>query len=64
MVGSKRISFRTIHDDIDVSEVAGKYDGGGHQKAAGCTMSEKAYSQYVEKTFLPSLLNAMLIKTN
>ncbi|MGG4268077.1 DHH family phosphoesterase [Peribacillus simplex] len=51
MVGSKRISFRTIHDDIDVSEVAGKYEGGGHQKAAGCTMSEKAYSQYVEKTF-------------
>ncbi|MFJ7679329.1 DHH family phosphoesterase [Peribacillus sp. NPDC097224] len=51
MVGSKRISFRTIHDEIDVAEVAGKYDGGGHQKAAGCTMSEKAYSQFVEKTF-------------
>ncbi|WP_110926149.1 DHH family phosphoesterase [Bacillus massiliglaciei] len=51
MVGSKRISFRTVHDDIDVSEVAAKYEGGGHQKAAGCTMTEKAFKQFVEQTF-------------
>lgn len=51
MVGGKRMSFRTIHDDIDVSEVAGKYEGGGHQKAAGCNLTEKAFKQYVEQTF-------------
>lgn len=51
MVGGKRMSFRTIHDDIDVSEVAGKYEGGGHQKAAGCNLTEKAFKQFVEQTF-------------
>ena len=51
MVGGKRMSFRTTHDDIDVSEVAGKYEGGGHQKAAGCNLTEKAFKQYVEQTF-------------
>lgn len=51
MVGGKRMSFRTMHDDIDVSEVAGKYEGGGHQKAAGCNLTEKAFKQFVEQTF-------------
>lgn len=51
MVGSKRLSLRTIHDDIDVSEVAGKYEGGGHQKASGCNLTEKAFKQFVEQTF-------------
>ena len=51
MVGGKRLSFRTVHDDIDVSEVAGKYEGGGHQKAAGCNLTEKAFKQFVEQTF-------------
>ena len=51
MVGGKRMSFRTIHDDIDVSEVAGKYEGGGHQKASGCNLTEKAFKQFVEQTF-------------
>ncbi|WP_018664543.1 DHH family phosphoesterase [Heyndrickxia acidiproducens] len=51
MVGKKRISFRTIHDHIDVSEIAGKYDGGGHQKASGCIMTADAFKHYVEETF-------------
>lgn len=51
MVGGKRLSLRTVHDDIDVSEVAGKYEGGGHQKAAGCNLTEKAFKQFVEQTF-------------
>ena len=51
MVGGKRMSFRTMHDDIDVSEVAGKYEGGGHQKASGCNLTEKAFKQFVEQTF-------------
>lgn len=51
MVGSKRISFRTMHDDIDVSAVAANYEGGGHQKAAGCNLTEQAFKQFVEKTY-------------
>ncbi|WP_409304342.1 DHH family phosphoesterase [Peribacillus sp. SCS-155] len=51
MVGSKRISLRTIHDDVDVSEVAARYDGGGHQKASGCNLTPDAFLEFVEKTF-------------
>lgn len=51
MVGGKRISLRTIHDDVDVSEIAARYDGGGHQKASGCNLTEKAFKQFVERTF-------------
>ena len=35
---SRRISLRTI-DAIDVSEVAKEFGGGGHKKAAGCTVT-------------------------
>ncbi|PQD96735.1 oligoribonuclease [Pradoshia eiseniae] len=50
-MGGRRISFRTIHDDIDVSEIAAKHGGGGHAKAAGCSLTEEAYKEYVAKTF-------------
>ena len=36
-VGNKRISLRTIHDHVDVSKVAAKFDGGGTQKHLGAT---------------------------
>lgn len=51
MVGGKRISLRTIHDNVDVSEIAALYDGGGHRKASGCNLTEKAFKQFVEQTF-------------
>jgi len=50
-MGGKRISLRTIHDHVDVSEIAGSYGGGGHQKASGCTLSDEAYKQFVLETF-------------
>lgn len=50
-MGSKKISFRTTHDDIDVSEIAGNYGGGGHQKASGCNLTDEAYKIFVQKTF-------------
>lgn len=50
-VGGKRISLRTIHDDIDVSEIANRYGGGGHAKASGCSLTTEAYEQYVAKVF-------------
>lgn len=50
-MGGKRISLRTIHDHVDVSEVAGRYGGGGHAKAAGCSLTNEAYKQFVTDTF-------------
>jgi uncharacterized protein len=50
-IGGKRMGFRTIHDHVDVSEVAGQYGGGGHAKASGCSLTEEAYKNYVTETF-------------
>ncbi|MEK4030466.1 oligoribonuclease [Pseudobacillus sp. FSL P4-0506] len=50
-IGGKRLGFRTIHDHIDVSEIAAHYGGGGHAKAAGASMTEDAYRQFVTETF-------------
>ncbi|KMY53375.1 oligoribonuclease [Bacillus sp. FJAT-27231] len=50
-IGGKRLGFRTIHDHIDVSEVAAYYGGGGHAKAAGASMTEDAYRHFVTETF-------------
>lgn len=50
-MGSKKISFRTIHDHIDVSSIAAQFGGGGHQKAAGCSLTVEAYKQFVLETF-------------
>ncbi|USK41105.1 oligoribonuclease [Cytobacillus firmus] len=50
-LGGKKISFRTIHDHVDVSEVAGKFGGGGHAKASGCSMGKDAYKLFVQDIF-------------
>ncbi|MBT7929986.1 hypothetical protein HN682_08745 [Candidatus Peregrinibacteria bacterium] len=31
-------SLRTLRDDIDVAKMAGKFQGGGHRKAAGFSL--------------------------
>ncbi|MFC2947057.1 DHH family phosphoesterase [Virgibacillus sediminis] len=50
-MGGRRMGFRTIHDDVDVSEVAGEYGGGGHAKAAGSLMTEEAFKTFVQEAF-------------
>jgi uncharacterized protein len=50
-VGSRRIALRTIHDNIDVSEIAQMFEGGGHQKAAGCLLTPEAYELFVTIPF-------------
>ncbi|XKO54105.1 DHH family phosphoesterase [Lysinibacillus fusiformis] len=50
-MGSKRVSFRTIHDHINVASIAAIFGGGGHQKAAGCSLTVEAYKQFVLETF-------------
>lgn len=49
--GGKKISLRTIHDNVDVSDVAHRFGGGGHAKAAGCSLTEEAYRLYVAEPF-------------
>jgi uncharacterized protein len=50
-IGGKRMGFRTIHNHVDVSAVAGQYGGGGHAKASGCSLTEEAYKNFVTETF-------------
>ena len=50
-MGGRRISLRTVHDHVDVSEIAAKHGGGGHAKAAGCSLTDTAYKEYVADTF-------------
>ena len=59
-MGGKKVSFRTIHDHIDVSAIAGQYGGGGHAKASGCAMNETAFKLFVNEVFPlePSKLDA------
>ncbi|HSU80685.1 MAG TPA: oligoribonuclease [Candidatus Angelobacter sp.] len=50
--GTKGLSFRTIHDAIDVSKVAGKYNGGGHPKASGAELTVEGFKTFMEETFI------------
>lgn len=50
-IGGKRVGFRTIHEHVDVSEVAGQFGGGGHAKASGCSLTNEAFQQFVLDTF-------------
>lgn len=61
-VGGKKVSLRTIHDQIDVSEIAGTYGGGGHQKAAGCSLTDEAFRRYVVEAFQLEPLRADAFK--
>ncbi|MDE1446724.1 oligoribonuclease [Bacillus licheniformis] len=50
-MGGKKVSLRTIHDETDVSEIAGMFGGGGHAKAAGCPLTDEAFKLYVTEPF-------------
>jgi len=39
--GNVKGSFRTRNEDVDLEEIAGKFGGGGHKKAAGFTIPGK-----------------------
>lgn len=49
--GGKKLGFRTIHDNVDVSEVAAQFGGGGHAKASGCPLNEEAFRLFIAETF-------------
>lgn len=44
MKGNIKGSLRTQHDDINLSEIAGLFGGGGHKKAAGFTIPGRLQS--------------------
>jgi oligoribonuclease NrnB/cAMP/cGMP phosphodiesterase (DHH superfamily) len=50
-MGGRKVSLRTIHDEVDVSEIAGQYGGGGHAKASGCPLTVEAYEEFVKAPF-------------
>ncbi|CAM3648194.1 MULTISPECIES: DHH family phosphoesterase [Paenibacillus] len=50
-MGGRKLSLRTIHDHVDVSEVAMRYGGGGHSKASGCTITEEVYRLFAAEPF-------------
>jgi phosphoesterase RecJ-like protein len=43
--GNVKGSFRTRRDDVDLSELAGRFGGGGHKKAAGFTMPGRIHQE-------------------
>lgn len=51
LVGEHGISYRTIHNDVDVSQIAKKFGGGGHKAAAGSSISDEAKRQYLNLLF-------------
>ncbi len=52
--GGWRASLRAIADDIDVATLAQLYGGGGHSRAAGCTLAPGAESR---DAFLKDIAN-------
>lgn len=43
--GKVKGSLRTLRDDVDVAEMAQKFDGGGHKKAAGFALDGKLQAE-------------------
>jgi oligoribonuclease NrnB/cAMP/cGMP phosphodiesterase (DHH superfamily) len=43
-----KVSLRSFHDSVDVSEIAKKYGGGGHKKAAGFQLQK---DKHIESIF-------------
>lgn len=52
--GNVKGSFRTRRDDVDLVELAGKFGGGGHKKAAGFTMPGRIHQEIKWKVLPPN----------
>ncbi|MGG3468920.1 oligoribonuclease [Neobacillus pocheonensis] len=50
-VGTKKMGFRTIHDEVNVAEFAQKYGGGGHPKASGSDLTNEAFKTFIVQVF-------------
>jgi oligoribonuclease NrnB/cAMP/cGMP phosphodiesterase (DHH superfamily) len=45
---SRKLSFRTNHDDVDVSELAKSFGGGGHRNIAGATLDKENFMRILK----------------
>lgn len=50
-MGSCNISYRASKDTVDLSQIAAKFGGGGHAKAAGSPFSEDLAFELMDKLF-------------
>lgn len=48
---SARVSYRTVKDDVDVSILASKHNGGGHQKASGSIITDEDRKTFIKYYF-------------
>lgn len=49
-MSSCKMSFRTIKDEIDVSEIAKLFGGGGHPKASGASLNKELIIDFINKS--------------
>jgi phosphoesterase RecJ-like protein len=51
---ARRVSLRSSHDEVDVSAIAAKADGGGHRQAAGFSsdMSIDEITEFIRREFV------------
>jgi len=50
-IDTKKVSYRTNKENIDLSEIAKKLDGGGHKKAAGSPIENKILDELLINIF-------------
>jgi uncharacterized protein len=48
---SRKVSYRTSHDYVDVEKFAKHFGGGGRQKTAGSELTDDVYDQIVSSIF-------------
>ncbi|GAA0102576.1 oligoribonuclease NrnB [Paraclostridium bifermentans] len=51
MINQETISYRTIKDDVNLSEVSKCFGGGGHPKASGSQVSRYCVDKFIEDIF-------------
>ncbi len=55
-----RVSMRASCNDVDVSEICAAFGGGGHKKAAGCTLTEAADMEAAVRIIAEALGRVMI----
>lgn len=51
MINQETISYRTIKEDVNLSEIAKVFGGGGHPKASGSQISENNINNFIDMLF-------------
>lgn len=62
IINGSSVSFRTVKDDVNVSEIAKVFGGGGHVKASGCGIDSKLSKKYIDSIFKVSFFDRIFRK--